>query len=176
MTWIDGLALLTFAIAFYCGWRAGLVAEFFDLGSLVGAAALAGFCSGWVAGGLPPDWPLSDAARHLMAFWLLFLIFYAVIRVVGWFVQYYREWRASYWISGIGGGLIGVVKAAAALFVILYFALFAQIDPQLRDTLRQSPLANAFDKYYPAINDAVVQTWPRIYRPVIRMYMQHHRV
>jgi len=176
VTWIDGLALLTFAVAFYCGWRVGLVAEFFDVGSLVGAVALAGVSAGWLAGGLPPTWPLSDPARHLMAFWFAFILFYGLLRALGWFVQYYRDWRGARWLSGIGGGLIAVVKAAAALFVILYFALFAQIDPQVRTTLRESPLANAFDKYYPPINDAVVQMWPRLYRPVVRMYMEHHRV
>jgi uncharacterized membrane protein required for colicin V production len=178
MTWIDGLALLTFAVAFYCGWRAGVVAEFFDLGSLIIAFALAGMTSGAVAGGLPPTWSLSDSERHLLAFWLMFVVFYALARVIGWFVERSRwqEIPVMRWIGGTGGGLIAVAKVVAALFVISYFALFAQLDPQMRETLRNSPIANAFDKYYPPINDAVVQMSPRLYRPVVRMYMAHHRV
>jgi len=178
VTWIDGLALLTFAVAFYCGWRAGLVAEFFDVGSLAIAFALAGMTAGAVAGGLPPTWPLSESARHLMAFWLMFVVFYGLLRALGWLVERsrFREVPAMQWIGRIGGGFIAVGKAAAALFLILYFALFGQIDPQLRGTLHDSPLANAFDRYFPPINDAVVQMSPRIERPIVRLYMAHHRV
>jgi uncharacterized membrane protein required for colicin V production len=176
MTWIDGMVLLTVAVAFYCGWRAGLVAEFFDLGSLVVAALLAGMWSGGFASGLPPTWPLSEAARHLMAFWFLFILVYGLVRALGWFVATYRHWRGAFWVSGIGGGLVASVKVLAALFVLLYLALFVPIDPQVRDTLRHSPVAMAFDARYPPINDAVIEMSPRAYRLIVRPYMLHHRI
>lgn len=176
MTWIDGLTILTVAVAFYCGWRAGLVAEFFDVGSLVVATLGAGAVSGGLASGLPPTWPLSEAARHLMSFWILFLIIYGAMRTLGWFIDSHRGWRASMWLGGIGGGVIGSAKAIATLFLLLYFALFGPIDAQVRDTLRQSPIASAFDRYYPAINDVVISMSPRLYRPIVRPYMLHHRI
>lgn len=176
MTWIDGLTLLTVAIAFYCGWRAGLSAEFFDAGSLVVAAICAAMWSDWVASGLPPTWTLSEAARHLMALWIIFLIVYAAMRVLGWFVASHRDWRGSTWVDGVGGGVIAGAKVLATLFALLYLALFVPIDAQVRDTLRQSPIARAFDRYYPPINDAVISMSPRLYRPIVRPYMLHHRL
>jgi uncharacterized membrane protein required for colicin V production len=175
VTWIDGLALLTLAIAFICGWRAGLIPEFFDAGALVFAALLAGMWSGAFASGLPPTWPLSEAARHLMAFWIVFLFVYAAMRALGFFVEH-RRWRGSALVSGIGGGLIASAKVVATLFALLYFALFLPIDSQVRDTLRNSPIANSFDRNYPAINDIVISMSPRLYRPIVRPYMLHHRL
>ncbi|HLN47651.1 MAG TPA: CvpA family protein [Magnetospirillaceae bacterium] len=176
MTWIDGMVLLTVAVAFYCGWRAGLVAEFFDFGSLVVAALLAGMWSGGFASGLPPTWPLSESARHLMAFWFLFILIYGLMRALGWFLARYREWPGSFWVGGIGGGVVASVKVLAALFVLLYLALFVPIDPQVRDTLRHSPVASAFDAHYAPINDAVIEMSPRVYRFIVRPYMSHHRL
>jgi len=176
MTWIDVLALTTLVIAFACGWRAGLVMEFFDAGSLVVATALSGWWSGAIASGLPPDWPLSEQARHLFAFWTLFLIIYLAMRVIGWFAGSYPEWPGSKWIAGGGGGIIAAAKALVALFAIFYIALFAQIDPQLRDTLRHSPIARQFDTHYGPINDAFIAMTPPLYRLVVRPYLHDHRL
>ena len=176
MTWIDALAILTLGIAFYCGWRVGLIGEFFDAGSLVGATLLAGLWSGGIAAGLPPTWPLSEAARHLMAFWLLFLFIFAIIRCIGWLIAYRSDWPASTWLNGVGGGLIGAVKALAALFVVLYVALFVPMDAQVRDTLRQSPIAVQLDRFFPPLNDAVVSIAPKYYKLVVRPIMRGHRL
>lgn len=176
MTWIDVLALITLAVAFASGWRAGLVQEFFDAGSLAIALALAALWSGAIATGLPPDWPLSEAARHLLAFWALFIFIYLGMRVLGWYVTRDPERPRLGWIGGVGGGLVGAAKALLALFVILYIALFGQIDPQLRDTLRHSPLARQFDAHYAPINDAIVGMTTPLYRIVVRRYMHDHRL
>lgn len=176
MTWIDVLTLITLAVAFASGWRAGFVAEFFDAGSLVIAAALATLWSSAIATGLPPDWPLSEPARHVFALWTLFLVIYLAMRVLGWFATRNRDRLRSTWIASAGGGLIGAAKAFAALFAILYIALFGQIDPQLRDTLRRSPIARACDAHYAPINDAIVGMTPPLYRLIARRYMHDHRL
>jgi len=177
MTWIDGLALATLAIAFACGWRAGLVAGFFDVGSLAIAGTLAWLWSPPIAGALPPTWPLSDASRHFLAFWALSLVIYLVVRVLGWFVAGRNRGRPiSIWITGIGGGLIGAAKALVTLFVILYLALFLQIDPQLRDTLRHTFIALQFDARYPPMNDALLSMTPATYQKAARPYLHDHRL
>lgn len=176
MTWIDGLVLVTLAIAFYAGWRNGLVPEFFDAGAIAVGTWLAVIWSPGFALGLPPTWPLSDAARHLMAFWLVFLIVFVVIRVAGWAATTYSKWPGSHWINGVGGGIISMLKVLAALFVILYLALFLPIDPQIRDTLRKSPVAILFDKRFPPINDAIVSLAPRYYKLIVRPIMHDHRI
>jgi len=176
MTWIDGLALLTLAGGFYCGWRAGLVAEFFDAGSLVVGIVVASWLSGGLAAGLPPTWPLSDAARHLMAFWLVFLIVYAIIRVTGWFAVARPDRPGAKWIGGVGGGLIAVAKVLVAFFVVLYLALFLPIDAQVRDTLRKSPIAMRLDAFFPPINDIFINMAPRYYKLIVRPIMNAHRV
>jgi hypothetical protein len=110
-----------------------------------------------------------------MAFWIVFLFVYAALRALGFYVQH-REWRGTALVSGIGGGLIASAKVLATFFALLYFALFLPIDSQVRDTLRHSPIANGFDRYYPAINDVVISMSPRLYRPIVRPYMLHHRL
>ena len=176
MTWIDGLGLLTFGVAFYCGWRAGLIAEFFDAGSLAVGLIVAAWLAGGLAAGLPPDWPLSDPARHLLAFWVLLLAVYALMRVAGWFAVRWRDRPGAKWIGGVGGGLIAVAKVLVAFFVILYLALFLPIDAQIRDTLRKSPLAVRLDALFPPINDAFIAMAPRYDKLVIRPIMKAHRL
>jgi hypothetical protein len=176
VTWVDVLAFATLGVAFACGWRAGLVAEFFDAGSLVIAGAIAAWLSGAIASGLPPTWPLSEASRHLLAFWTLFLIIYTGMRALGWLAGRYPDWPGIRWVAGAGGGFIGAAKALTALFVILYVALFAQIDPQLHDTLRHSPIATQFDARFPPINETITAMTPPLYRLVIRPYMRSHRL
>ena len=178
MTWMDVLALATLAVAFACGWRAGLVAEFFDVGSLVAAGTLAWLWSPPIAGALPPTWPLSDASRHFLAFWALLLVIYLILRVLGLFVAAGRGrgQPIGVWIKGIGGGLIGAAKVLATLFVVLYLALFLQIDPQLRDTLRHSLIAMQFDARYPPINDALFSMTPAGYQKAARPYLHDHRL
>jgi hypothetical protein len=180
MTWIDGIALLTFGVAFYCGWRAGLIAEFFDLGSLAVGLVVAFWLWSLLAGGLPPTWPLSDAERRLMAFWLVFLFVYAGMRVIGWVVDkrrhVFRDLPAAKWIGGIGGGLIAIAKILVTFFVILYLVLFLPIDRQLRETLRQSPIAIRLDALFPPINDAFINLTPRLVRTVVRPIMNAHRL
>ena len=176
MTWIDGLALVTLAVGFYCGWRAGLVAEFFDFGSLVIGLAVAGWLSGGLASGLPPTWPLSESARHLFAFWVVLLVVYSIMRVAGWFVVRYRDWRGAKWIGGVGGGLIAAAKVLVTFFIVLYLALFLPIDPQVRDTLRHSPIAIRLDAYFPPINDAFIAAAPKLYRVIVRPIMNAHRI
>jgi uncharacterized membrane protein required for colicin V production len=176
MTWIDALAVLTLGIGFYCGWRAGLIAEFFDAGSLFIGFVVAGWLAGGLAAGLPPTWPLSEAARHLMAFWLLFLVVYAIMRVIGWFAVAYRDWPGAKWIGSVGGGLIAVAKVLVAFFVLLYLALFLPVDAQVRDTLRKSPIAIRLDAYFPPINDAFIAMTPRYYKLIVRPIMNAHRI
>jgi uncharacterized membrane protein required for colicin V production len=176
VTWIDGLALLTLGVGFYCGWRAGLVAEFFDAGSLVVGAVVAGWLASALASGLPPTWPLSDASRHLMAFWLVFLVAYALMRVLGWFAVAYRDLSGAKIVRGVGGGLIAVAKVLVAFFVVLYLALFLPIDQQVRDTLRHSPIAIRLDAYFPPINDAFIAMAPRYYKLIVRPIMNAHRL
>jgi uncharacterized membrane protein required for colicin V production len=176
MTWIDVLAIATLAVAFYAGWRAGLVAEFFDLAALVSAALLATMWSGGFASGLPPTWPLSEASRHVIALWALFLLIYGVIRTLGWLFEHYFDWPGKHWIGRVGGGLIGAIKALLVLFAILYVALFFPIDRQVRDTLRASPIARQFDRYFPRINDAIVNLMPRYDKLIARPLMNAHRL
>jgi len=176
MTWIDGLAIVTMGVAFYCGWRAGWIAEFFDAGSLAIGLVVAGWLSGAFASGLPPTWPLTEAARHLFAFWVIFLFVYAIMRVIGWFAVHYRDRLDVKWIGGIGGGLIAVAKVIVAFFVILYLSLFLPVDVQVRDTLRKSPIAMKLDSYFPPINDAFITATPKVYRMIVRPIMLAHRV
>jgi uncharacterized membrane protein required for colicin V production len=176
MTWIDWLVFATLIVGFYCGWRVGVIAEAFDAGALVVGLLAASLWSTAVATGLPPDWSLSDASRYLVAFWLLFLLVYALVRVGGWFVMSRIDRRDNSWISSTCGGLLSVAKVLAAMFVILYLALFLPMDGQLRDTIHHSFFANQLDRGFQPINDRIVDMSPKLYKLIVRPIMHDHRV
>ncbi|SRR5579872_95847 len=176
MTWADWLVLLTLAVAFWGGYRAGIVRESIGLASIIVAGVVAGSLAGAVTPGFQKNFALAPASAHLVAFWLLFLVAFAVTRLAGWAAERASALPALRVANGLGGGAVACVKAVLALWCILFVALFFPIAPDVRKTLRTSPGVRAIESLnapaYAMIEGALpgrAQLWARL-------YLQHHHV
>lgn len=178
MTWPDVLVFLTLAVAFWGGYRNGVIREVIDLGSIVLSWLLAGAMAGTLADGIGPAWHLKPATAHLVAFWILFLVFFVAFRALGWFLERFSKLPVLKIASGIGGGLVSCVKAILVIWLVLFVALFFPMASDVRDALKSSysiPIIELLDGPALAMIDKSMP-FPWYTRPFIEPTLRRHHL
>jgi membrane protein required for colicin V production len=176
MNWVDALVFLTLAVAFWGGYRAGVVSELIGLAAIVLAWVLAGAFAGPFADALGDQWSVSVPVAHLIGFWLLFLVIFAGVRAAGWLLERAASLPVIKIVSGIGGGLAAAAKAVLLLWVILFIALFFPISTDVRSALRASPSARVLDAMDVPVYAMLEGAMPRPVRVVTASILKHHRI
>lgn len=176
MTWADWLVLLTLAVAFWGGYRGGIVRESIGLASIIVAGVVAGTLAGPLTPGFQKNFALEPASAHLVAFWLLFLVAFAVTRLAGWAAERATALPALKIASGLGGGLVACVKAVLALWCILFVALFFPIAPDVRATLRDSPSVRVIESLDASAYAMIEGALPGRAQPWARLFLRRHRL
>jgi|HubBroStandDraft_4_1064222.scaffolds.fasta_scaffold901924_2 uncharacterized membrane protein required for colicin V production len=177
MNWVDALVILTMAVAFWGGYRAGLVRELIGLVAIVIAWVLAGAFAGPFADSLGGQWQLSVAVAHLIGFWLLFLIVFAAVRAAGWLLERVASLPVIKIVSGLGGGVVAAAKAVLMLWLVLFVGLFFPISSDVRNAMRASPSARAIDALdipaYAMLESALPKGETRLF---VDDFLKHHRL
>lgn len=176
MTWPDWLVILTLAVAFWGGYRNGVVRELISLLAVVLAWVLAGVLAGSVAGSFQLQFGLSPSAAHLAAFWFLFLVFFAATRAAGWLLERFTKLPLMRIASGVGGGFVACGKAVLALWFVLFIALFFPIARDVRTTLRKSATVSTIESLNRPAYAMIDQALPRSARPFERLVLDHHHL
>lgn len=176
MNWVDALVVLTMAVAFWGGYRAGVVRELIGLVAIVLSWVLAGAFAGPFAESLGQAWQLSVPIAHLIGFWLLFLIVFAAVRGIGWLLERAAALPVIKVVSGIGGGVVAAAKAVLLLWFILFVGLFFPMSADVRSALRASPSARAIDALDLPAYQMLEEALPRSVRGVASDYLKHHRL
>lgn len=144
MNLIDFLILLGFFLAFIDGWRRGLTALLFDVGSLALSVALAFLCAP-VVGGWLGAWGLSSGLQPLVAFLVVLFAVDALLRwPVAFLVRRLPPTMADLPGGELAGAAVGVVKQAAVTAILLNLLLFLPVVPFVRNAVQRSALAPAF--------------------------------
>ena len=176
MTWADGLVALTLAVAFWGGYRSGVVRELIGILAIILAWVLAGAFAGLLSEALQQRFGLSQGAGHLAAFWLLFLVVFAGVRAIGWLVERFTSLPLLRVASGIGGGFVACAKALLLLWLVLFVALFFPISRDVRATLKSSASVGvivALDRpAFAMLNESL----PNSARPFARFILAHHHL
>ncbi len=175
MTWVDALALGTLGVAFWGGYRTGVIREIAGLLSVIAAWMLAGFFAGELAPELRNQWRLSPASAHLIAFWLLFLVMLVAMRLAGSLLERFAAAPVLKTISGIGGGCIACAKAVLILWLILFIARFFPVAPDVRETFGRSASVAAIEALDRPAIAMITDALPRHVRPYSRMLLRWHR-
>jgi len=176
MTWADGLVGLTLAVAFWGGYRAGVVREAIGMVAIILAWVAAGAFAGTMSPALQNILGLSPASAHLVGFWLLFLFTFAAARAAGWAFERVTAQPVLRIASGIGGGIVACAKAVLLLWLILFIALFFPIANDVRTILKRSPsveMIEALDR--PAYAMLTASLPPRTHA-FVRMFLDHHHL
>jgi len=176
MNWVDALVFLTLAVAFWGGYRAGVVRELIGLVAIVLAWVLAGAFAGPFAESLLAQWGLSVSVAHLIGFWLLFLVVFAAVRAGGWLLEKAASLPIIKVVSGAGGGIVACAKAVLLLWFILFVALFFPISGEVRSALRASPSARTLDALDAPAYAMLEEAMPKPVRVVTAEILRHHRL
>ncbi|HEV2037870.1 MAG TPA: CvpA family protein [Candidatus Eremiobacteraceae bacterium] len=172
----DWLVALTLAVAFWGGYRSGVVREAIGMLALIIAWSLAGTFAGTMSPALQKNVGLSPASSHLASFWLLFLFVFGATRAAGWVVERMTAQPALRVVSGIGGGIVACAKAILALWLVLFVALFFPIAPDVRATLRKSPTVAAIEALDRPAYAMLIASLPHRARPFVRVFLDHHHL
>lgn len=176
MNWVDALVFLTLAVAFWGGYRAGVVRELIGLAAIVLAWVLAGAFAGPFADSLGVQLGVSVSVAHLIGFWLLFLVVFAAVRAAGWLLERLATLPIVKVVSGIGGGVVASTKSVLLLWFLLFVALFFPISPDVRSAMRASPSARAIDALDAPAYSMLEAALPRRVRVVASSFLKHHRL
>lgn len=176
MTWADVLVALTLAVAFWGGYRSGMIRELIGILSIIVAWALAGAFAGLLSETLQLRFALSAGAAHLSAFWLLFLVVFAATRALGWLVERFTALPLLRFASGIGGGIVACAKAILLLWLVLFVALFFPISRDVRATLRKSPSVETIEALDRPAFAMLNQSLPHNARPFADLILAHHHL
>ncbi len=176
MTWADGLVFLTLAVAFWGGYRSGVVREAIGMVAIIVAWALAGAFAGSMSPALEQGLGLSPASAHLAGFWLLFLFVFGVTRAAGWVVERFTGKPLLKVLSGVGGGIVACAKAVLALWLILFIALFFPIAKDVRVTLASSPTVKAIASLDGPAYAMLTASLPPRARPFAHLVLDHHHL
>jgi uncharacterized membrane protein required for colicin V production len=176
MTWVDALVILTLAVAFWGGYRSGAVREAVTIISIV----VGWLAAGSVAGAMVPEvhqaLGLAPASAHLLGFWLLFLVVFALVRLAGWAAERTLARPLVTFASKIGGGIVACAKAVLVLWFILFVALFFPIAGDVRSSLRASPSARLIASLDTPIYGVLDHALPKRARPFATWYLKHHHL
>jgi hypothetical protein len=78
--------------------------------------------------------------------------------------------------NALAGAAIGLLKAAIAIWIVLYIALFFPLSPGVRRELRRSVLIEYITSPNPAVDRAIISTLPTFARPFVRPVFERHQV
>jgi membrane protein required for colicin V production len=176
MNWVDALVVLTLAVAFWGGYRAGVIRELIGLAAIVIAWVLAGALAGPFADSLQQQLGVSVAIAHLIGFWLLFLFAFAGVRALGWLLERVTSLPVIKVVSGVGGGVVASAKAVLLLWFLLFVALFFPISADVRAAMRASPSARAIDSLDTPAYAMLEGALPKSVRVVAASILKHHRL
>ena len=176
MTWADGLVALTLAVAFWGGYRSGMVREAIGMIALVAAWALAGASAGSMTPAMQAVLRVSPAAAHLAAFWLLFLFVFAATRAAGWLAERITAKPVLRVVNRIGGGMVACAKGVLALWLVLFVALFFPVAPEVRSTLRASPSVDVIETLDGPAYAMLTASLPGRARPFVRAFLNRHHL
>jgi len=176
MTWADALVLLTLAVAFWGGYRSGVVREAIGMVAIIIAWALAGAFAGAMSPALEHSFGLSPASAHLASFWLLFLFVFGATRAAGWTIERLTARPILRVVNGLGGGVVACAKAVLALWLILFIALFFPISSDVRAVLKASPTVESIEALDRPAYAMLSASLPQRTRPFVRLFLDHHHL
>jgi len=176
LVWPDILIGAILIVALLKGYKRGFVME------LAGAIALVlSFITPWFYGGVF-DKPLQQWAHlgagsaHVVGMFAVGVLTYVAIMLLARAVNIVAKLPVLGLGNALAGGAIGVLKAAAAIWVVLYVALFFPLTRDIRADLHRSALVHVITQPNARVDDAIVATLPGFARPLLQPVFARHRV
>ncbi len=176
MTWPD-LVIVAVALLFALkGWKRGFVAEIGGFIALAAAIWAALVYPGTFDSTIQQLTHLGEGSVHVIGMVGFALIVYVALLVISSVLSRIARLPVIGIGNGIGGALIGVVKALLGAWAVIYVALFFPLTRDLRQDLHRSQLVAFVSQDNAQIDAYMRSTMPWWVRPLVSPLFARHRV
>ncbi len=162
MNWIDIIIIILLAVAVGIGFKKGLVQEIVGIIALVIAFFLA-LKLHLVAATMLTKM-ISGLPKHIaptVGFVTVFLVVFLAITVVGWILSKIIKATPLDLADKIGGMVIGLVKGALIISVILLLLALAPLPKEFNKKLDRSGMIRSIRKVAPLVYEKSKGLWPK---------------
>ncbi|MBV8490426.1 MAG: CvpA family protein [Candidatus Eremiobacteraeota bacterium] len=174
--WADVLIGGALALTTFVGFKRGFIREIGALIAVVALIVAPHYYNGAADGLIDSYTKLGLVGSHVVGMLLTGIIAYVVIIVATMALSKVAKLPIIGLGNAIAGAVVGFIKAALAIWLVLYVALFFPLTPQVRATLHDSKLAPFFVTFDPAIDAVVEAAIPGFIRPLTDPYFERHHL
>lgn len=176
MTWPDIVIAGFMLIAALKGFKRGFVLELSGIIALAIGVTAAFWYRGSIDGALAGIVHVGPGSAHVIGMAVTGVAAYAAALVASMFLRPLAGIPGVNLVNAALGAAVGVLKAAAFVWAIVYAALFFPLSTDLRQDLHRSGLVAIITAPNDRIDDALKATLPWFVKPFVQPLFGHHRV
>jgi uncharacterized membrane protein required for colicin V production len=174
--WVDIVIVVILGLATLKGFTRGFVGELGGAVAVVAALITPWYYNGAFDGWLEANVHLGPGSSHVVGMFLTGFITYAIVLAISWVLNRFAKLPILNIGNSIGGAVIGFLKGAVLIWLVLFIALYFPLSPDIRNDLHNSHLAASFTQPDEAIDHAIESTIPWFARPFLNPYFKRHHV
>lgn len=175
-SWVDIAALIMVAFTTTRGYGRGLVRELAGIVALAAAIIVPWFYNGALDAPIARGTGVDPAMAHFIGTMALAAIAYVAVLLFATLLGRVRKVPILGFGNAIGGAIVGFVKGAILVWLIIYVALFFPLTPELRANLHESRTASVLDPFNRTVDSRVQATIPPWALPWFAPYFKRHHV
>ena len=176
MAWPDIVIGLGVVAGVVQGWRRGLIAELTGTVALAAGVGAAFIYPGMWDGAAQALTHLGAGSAHAIAMLVYAALAYALVFALGSALGLVAKLPLVGTANAAFGGLVGLVKTVAFVWVVLYVALFFPLSRDLRQDLHDSRLVAVFEGPNARLDTTLRSSLPSFMRPYSESIFARHRV
>jgi membrane protein required for colicin V production len=176
MSWPDALATLVLAIGGVKGFVRGFISELTGLIALAVAIAAAIFYPGMWDAAIAGWTHLGPGSSHVVAMACFALLAYTVVILIGSALSTVAKLPILNVVNAALGALVGVVKGAILLWLLIFVALYFPLSKDLRGDLSRSYIVGWLEKPNGDIDTMLKRSLPWFAKPFSNGVFGRHRV
>jgi uncharacterized membrane protein required for colicin V production len=172
--WPDICIGIILAIAVIKGFSRGFVAELAGIAALVVGLIAPWWYNGSADAQIASIGRISTGQAHIVGMVLTGIAAYIVILVAAAILGRIAKLPIIGTGNALAGAIVGLIKGAIVVWLLLFVALCFPLTPQVRQQLRDARLTGYFTAFDDTASDAVRRFAPPFAQPVVAPLFQRH--
>lgn len=174
--WPDVVILAIVAIAVLKGYKRGFISELAGAVALFASIVTPFWYNGFADGQIGAVIHLGPGSAHVIGMFLTGLATYGAIMLLAWFLNRFAKLPFLGLGNALAGGVVGLIKAAVFLAVVLWIALFFPLSPDIRADFHRSTLVGVLTQPDQKVDDALNAALPWFARPFAHPFFARHQI
>jgi membrane protein required for colicin V production len=176
MGWPDIIIGVILLIATLKGYKRGFIMELAGAVAVVLSMITPWFYNGAFDPAVQNLTHTGAGAARVIALFLVGIATYVAVLLVARVLNTVTKLPVLGFGNAVAGGLVGLLKGAVFVWVVLYVALFFPLSADVRRDFHRSPLVHIFAAPDAGIDERISATVPWFARPFVHSILDRHRV